>query len=67
MAARRPDLVRTLTLISPALPDLRPRLLPMRLALISTPGVGRCIMNRVEQGRPKRTDLTIKDCTPTPG
>ena len=28
VAARRPDLVRTLTLISPALPDLRPRLLP---------------------------------------
>src|SRR5215469_8587501 len=25
VAARRPDLVRTLTLISPALPDLRPR------------------------------------------
>src|SRR5215469_9384560 len=29
IAARRPDLVRTLTLISPALPDLRPRLLPI--------------------------------------
>src|ERR1035438_5811146 len=33
VAARRPDLVRTLTLISPALPDLRPRLLPLRLAV----------------------------------
>ena len=40
LAARRPDLVRTLTLISPALPDLRPRVLPMRVALLCTPGVG---------------------------
>ena len=38
VAARRPDLVRTLTLISPAMPDLRPRLLPMRLALMCVPG-----------------------------
>src|SRR5258706_15241110 len=38
IAARRPDLVRSLTLISPPLPDLRPRLLPMRLAPVATPG-----------------------------
>lgn len=62
IAARRPDLVRTLTLISPALPDLRPRLLPMRLALLSAPGVGRYIMNKMQQLPPdKRTDLTIMD------
>ena len=62
IAARRPDLVRTLTLISPALPDLRPRLLPMRLALVSTPGVGRFIMSKMEQLPPdKRTDMTIMD------
>jgi pimeloyl-ACP methyl ester carboxylesterase len=46
LAARRPDLVRTLTLISPALPDLRPRLLPLRLALVSTPGLGPWLLNR---------------------
>jgi pimeloyl-ACP methyl ester carboxylesterase len=34
VAARRPDLVRTLTLIAPALPDLRPRLLPLRVTLL---------------------------------
>ncbi len=62
IAARRPDLVRTLTLISPALPDLRPRLLPMRLALVSTPGVGRFIMNKMQQlPADRRTDLTIMD------
>ena len=62
VAARRPDLVRTLTLISPALPDLTPRLLPMRLALVSTPGVGRVVMDRMARlpaGR--RTDMTISD------
>jgi pimeloyl-ACP methyl ester carboxylesterase len=62
IAARRPDLVRTLTLISPALPDLRPRLLPLRLALVSTPGVGRLIMDRMLQlPAEKRTDMTIGD------
>jgi pimeloyl-ACP methyl ester carboxylesterase len=62
IAAHRPDLVRTLTLISPALPDLRPRLLPMRLALVSAPGVGRLIMNKMQQlPAEKRTDMTIMD------
>jgi pimeloyl-ACP methyl ester carboxylesterase len=46
VAARRPDLVRTLTLISPALPDLRPRLLPLRLLLVSVPGIGRAVLGR---------------------
>jgi pimeloyl-ACP methyl ester carboxylesterase len=41
LAARHPDLVRTLTLISPALPDLKPRLnLDWRLPLMLVPGVG---------------------------
>jgi pimeloyl-ACP methyl ester carboxylesterase len=62
IAARRPDLVTTLTLISPALPDLSPRLLPLRLALVSTPGVGRVILNRMLQIPPeKRTDMSIGD------
>ena len=67
IAARRPDLVRTLTLISPALPDLRPRLLPMRLALVSAPGIGRFIMNKMEQWpADKRTDLTIMELYANP-
>jgi pimeloyl-ACP methyl ester carboxylesterase len=62
IAARRPDLVRTLTLISPALPDLRPRLLPMRLALVSTPGLGMRLLRRLQQIPPeRRTEMTIND------
>jgi pimeloyl-ACP methyl ester carboxylesterase len=48
VAARRPDLVRTLTLISPALPDLRPRLLPLRVAAASIPGLGMWALRRLE-------------------
>lgn len=47
VAARRPDLVRTLTLIAPALPDLRPRVLPMRLALMCAPGLGPWLLAKV--------------------
>jgi pimeloyl-ACP methyl ester carboxylesterase len=62
VAARRPDLVRTLIIISPALPDLRPRLLPMRLALVSTPGVGRWLLNRMLEMPPEqRTDKSIME------
>jgi pimeloyl-ACP methyl ester carboxylesterase len=67
IAARRPDLVRTLTLVSPALPDLRPRLLPMRLALVSAPGVGRFIMTKMQQlPADKRTDMTYLDLYANP-
>jgi pimeloyl-ACP methyl ester carboxylesterase len=40
LAARRPDLVRTLTLVSPALPDPRPRMDLVRFPLVSLPRVG---------------------------
>jgi len=40
LAARRPDLVRSLTLISPALPDTRPRLDLIRFPVLSMPRVG---------------------------
>ena len=67
IAAHRSDLVRSLTLISPALPDLRPRLLPMRLALVSAPGVGRFVLNKMQQWPPeKRTDMTITDLYANP-
>ncbi|WP_113703876.1 alpha/beta fold hydrolase [Nonomuraea lactucae] len=39
-AAERPDLVRSLTLISPALPDLRPRYGPVRIAAAAMPRLG---------------------------
>ncbi|HEY2078778.1 MAG TPA: alpha/beta hydrolase [Streptosporangiaceae bacterium] len=60
IAARRPDLVRTLTLISPALPDLRPRLLPARLAVVAMPGVGPWLLGKMRTMTPeKRTDTSI--------
>jgi pimeloyl-ACP methyl ester carboxylesterase len=39
VAARRPDLVRSLTLISPALPDLKPRLSTAPLLAMAVPGL----------------------------
>jgi pimeloyl-ACP methyl ester carboxylesterase len=61
-AARRPDLVRTLTLIAPALPDLRPRVLPARLTLLCTPGLGPWLLNRVQQVPAEgRTTVAIRD------
>ncbi|MEO9260951.1 MAG: alpha/beta hydrolase [Jatrophihabitantaceae bacterium] len=55
LAARRPDLVRSLTLISPAVPDLRPRrgsdaLLPLLLV----PGIGRRLLTRLDSEPPER-------------
>ncbi len=62
VAARRPDLVRTLTLISPALPDLRPRPLPLRLAVVAMPGLGRWLLTRLQSIPPEqRADFSIAE------
>ncbi len=62
VAARRPDLVRTLTLISPALPDLRPRLLPARLAVVAVPGIGRFLLSKMLAMTPEqRADASISE------
>jgi len=47
VAATRPDLIRTLTLISPALPDSRLRLDLLRFPLMSVPGVGARLLRQV--------------------
>ncbi len=68
VAARRPDLVRTLTLISPALPDLRPRPLPMRLAVVAMPGLGRWLLTRMQNIPPeRRADTSIAELFVDPG
>jgi pimeloyl-ACP methyl ester carboxylesterase len=68
VAARRPDLVRTLTLISPALPDLRPRLLPARLAVVAVPGVGRWLLTKMLGMSPEqRTDASVAELYADPG
>jgi pimeloyl-ACP methyl ester carboxylesterase len=68
VAARRPDLVRTLTLISPALPDLRPRLLPLRLSLLCAPGVGPWLLTRAHRISPEdRTLISMRGIYADPG
>jgi len=49
VAATRPDLIRTLTLISPALPDPRLRLDLLRFPLMSVPGVGTRLLRQVSR------------------
>jgi pimeloyl-ACP methyl ester carboxylesterase len=68
VAGRRPDLVRTLTLISPALPEKWPRPLPMRVMLLCAPGAGPWLMNRVQQlSAEDRSARTIRDVYRDPG
>jgi len=51
VAAMRPDLVRTLTLISPAVPDVKVRVHPLRsdprMALLIVPGIGGMALKRM--------------------
>jgi pimeloyl-ACP methyl ester carboxylesterase len=54
VAATRPELVRTLTLISPALPDLRPRRDLLNFPLLSLPGVGTRLIERLRLLPPER-------------
>jgi pimeloyl-ACP methyl ester carboxylesterase len=68
VAALRPDLVRSLTLISPALPDLRPRPLPLRLAAVTAPGVGVALIDRMSRHPASgRTDMSIRELFYDPG
>ncbi|WP_101788312.1 alpha/beta fold hydrolase [Nonomuraea indica] len=47
VAAQRPDLVRSLTLVSPALPDLLPRYGPARVAAAAMPRLGEWVADRL--------------------
>lgn len=68
VAARRPDLVRTLSLVSPALPDLRPRPLPLRLAIAAIPGVGSAVVRWARKlPAEARTDRALRDVYTDPG
>jgi pimeloyl-ACP methyl ester carboxylesterase len=64
VASRRPDLIRTLTLISPAVPDLRPKgggdaLMPLLLI----PGVGTRTLARLDRGASEaRARAIVKLC-----
>lgn len=55
VAAMRPDLIRTLTLVSPAMPSLRPRRgSDVTLPLLLLPGVGRLVQRRLDRLPPER-------------
>ncbi|RJL33493.1 alpha/beta fold hydrolase [Bailinhaonella thermotolerans] len=54
VAAERPELVRSLTLISPALPDLTPRLGPIRTAVAGTPLLGPFALGQLRRLPPEQ-------------
>jgi len=54
VAARRPDLVRSLTLISPALPDLVPGLARLQVGLTGLPGVGGFLTRQLAKMSPEQ-------------
>jgi pimeloyl-ACP methyl ester carboxylesterase len=54
VAATRPELIRTLTLISPALPDSRPRLDLLRFPVMSLPRVGARLIRQYQVLPPER-------------
>ncbi|GAA1762638.1 MULTISPECIES: alpha/beta hydrolase [Streptomonospora] len=53
LAAERPDLVRSLTLVSPALPDLRPRLIPYQMAASLFPVLGPAVYAMMQRRPPE--------------
>src|SRR5208282_923977 len=54
VAATRPELVRTLTLISPALPDARPRMDLLRFPVIGFPWLGTWLFSKLRLIPPER-------------
>jgi pimeloyl-ACP methyl ester carboxylesterase len=68
VAATRPELIRTLTLISPALPDLRPRLDLVRFPLMSLPWFGGRVIRQYQVLPPERRVAdVITTCFSDPG
>ena len=62
VAAWRPDLVRTLSLVSPAVPDIRPRKgADLLLPLLLVPGVGRRALARLDTSPPERRAQALID------
>ena len=67
LAAARPDLIKTLTLISPALPDPRPHLDQVHFAVISLPGVGPRVLRKYDALPPRsRVADVITTCFADP-
>ncbi|GIH51339.1 alpha/beta hydrolase [Microbispora rosea] len=63
IAATRPDLVRSLTLVSPALPDLLPRYGPARIAMSAAPRLGELAVRWLGALPPeRRVQATLSMC-----
>lgn len=68
LAAHRPELVRTLTLVSPALPDLHPRPVPARISALQIPGFGPWVLRRAAKVPARqRVAVTLRDVYFDPG
>jgi pimeloyl-ACP methyl ester carboxylesterase len=69
VAATRPDLVRTLTLVSPAMPDLRPRRgSDPAIPLMLMPGMDRLVAQRLRRMSPEaRVRALLALCYADPG
>jgi pimeloyl-ACP methyl ester carboxylesterase len=67
LAARKPELIRTLTLISPALPSLYATKGNVHLPAIAIPGVGEQLVPKyMETSAEERVQATIDGCTANP-
>ena len=67
LAAARPDLVKTLTLISPALPDSRPHLDQVQFAVMSLPRIGAPLLAKYDTLPPEtRVADVIANCFSDP-
>ena len=68
VAATRPELIRTLTLISPALPDVRPRMDLLRFPVIGFPWLGTWLFQKLQLIPPERRVAdVIATCFSDPG
>jgi pimeloyl-ACP methyl ester carboxylesterase len=69
VAATRPELVRSLTLIAPALPDLHPRLDLVRFPVVGLPRVGPRLIRQYQAALPpeRRVAAVIATCYSNPG
>ena len=68
VAATRPELIQTLTLISPALPDSRPRMDLLRFPMMSLPRAGARLIRQYQALPPERRVAdVISTCYSDPG
>lgn len=68
IAAQRPDLVRTLTLVSPALPAYRPKRTNVQLPLLLVPGIEVLLSRRVARASVEaQVHAVIELCYADPG